>query len=209
MIYYYSRVSTASQNSARQILNFKNHSDFKSENLFIDKVQGNVPFMERPEASKLFEAVTSMEGRHTICVDSIDRLGRNLIDILNTIERFTKNGISLKSQKEGFETLLENGKENQMAKIVVACMGSIAELERNRLKVRQLEGISIAKASGKYSGRKFGSIQTDTKLLERHAIIVKKLNKGLTVRDVAAMLNCSTTTVMKVKKVLEKREQRS
>jgi DNA invertase Pin-like site-specific DNA recombinase len=205
MYYFYSRVSTVGQNVNRQISNFKSHSEFNPKNLFIDKVQGNVPFLERQEASKLFDRVTELKSdRPTIVVDSIDRLGRNLIDILNTIERFTTNGINLKSIKEGFETLTEDGKENSTAKIVISLMASIAEMERNRIKERTSEGIKIAQAQGKFKGRKVGSVQSSARLLERHPNIVKKLNKGLTVREVAEIVGKSTTTVMKIKKVLDK-----
>ncbi|MBZ9628138.1 recombinase family protein [Psychroflexus sp. CAK1W] len=203
MYYYYSRISTLTQNSSRQIANFKMHGEFIAENLFVDKVQGNVPFLERPEASKLFDIVTSLEKSDvTIVVDSIDRLGRNLIDVLNTIERFTDNGINLKSIKEGFETLV-NGEKNPIAMVVVSVMGSIAEMERNRIKERTSEGIKIAQAKGKFKGRKVGSVQSSTRLLERHPNIVKKLNKGLTVREVAEIVGKSTTTVMKVRKTMK------
>ena len=202
MYYFYSRISTVSQSSSRQVANFKSHGEFKAENLFVDKVQGNIPFLERPEASKLFDVVTGLDKDGvTIVVDSIDRLGRNLIDVLNTIERFTVNGINLKSIKEGFETLI-NGEENPMAKIVISVMGSIAEMERNRIKERTAEGIKIARANGKFRGRKIGSTQSTSRLLERHPVIVKKLNKGLTVREVAEIVGKSTTTVVKVRKAL-------
>lgn len=200
-MYFYSRISTAGQNANRQIENFKQLEDYNPENVYLDKVQGNTPFLQREEALKLYDAVTSSKGNQTIVVDSIDRLGRNLIDILDTIERFTKNGINVKSIKEGFETIV-NGKENPMAKIVISVMGSIAEMERNRIKERTTEGIKIAKANGKYKGRKIGSTQSNDKLLKRHQIIVKKLDKGLTVREIATIVGCSTTTVMKVKKVM-------
>jgi DNA invertase Pin-like site-specific DNA recombinase len=122
------------------------------------------------------------------------------------LETFNKNGINVKSLKEGFETLLDNGKVNPMANMVIAVMGSIAQQERDRIKERQAEGIAVAKVSGKYTGRKVGSTQSDSKLLERHPIIVKKLKKGgLSVRDIAELANCSPNTIMKVKKVLQKR----
>lgn len=209
MYYFYSRVSTISQNATRQQVNFfKSIKEFNSKNLFVDKIQGNIAFLQRPEASKLFDKATSIENEKiTIVVDSIDRLGRDLIDILSTIERFTKNGINLKSLKEGFETILENGKENPMSKIVVSVMGSIAEMERNRIKERQAEGIQLAKANGKYRGRKIGSTISDTQLLENHNTIVKKLKKGLSVREIAEIVNCSTTTVMRVKRILDKQNK--
>src|SRR5690554_4393686 len=107
--YFYSRISTATQSANRQIENFKTHEGYNSSKLFIDKIQGNIPFMQRPEASKLFDSVTSLNKKVVVIVDSIDRLGRNLLDVLKTIELFTENGISLKSIKEGFTTLLDNG----------------------------------------------------------------------------------------------------
>lgn len=201
--YYYSRISTLGQNSARQIANFKTHGFVKNDNVFIDKVQGNIPFFERDEAVKLFDCITSIKDESiTLVIDSIDRLGRNLIDILKTIEVFTINRINIKSLKEGFETLIGE-KENPMSKIVCSVMGSIAEMERNRIKERQNEGITIAKAEGKYKGRKVGSKQTDDKLIERHQIIVKKLKKNLTIREIAEITKSSTTTIMKVKKALD------
>jgi len=204
MYYFYSRVSTVGQNASRQTETFKTQPHFDSRNLFVDKIQGNVPFLERPEASKLFDAVTSSGGNATVVVDSISRMGRNLIDILQTIELFNKNGINLKSVKEGFETLID-GKVNPTARIVVSLMGSIAEMNRLQIKEAAQEGIQVAKALGKFKGRKVGSTQSDDRLLERHNIVTKKLKKGLSVRDIVDVTGRSSATVVKVKKVLVKR----
>ena len=203
--FFYSRVSTITQSSQRQTENFKNHIGFQNQNLFIDKVQGNIPFMQRKEAANMFDTITSSKSKSTIVVDSIDRLGRNLIDILNTIELFTNNGINLKTLKEGFSTLLDDGKENPSSKLVISVMASIAELERNRIKERTSEGIAIGKATGKYTGRKSGSIQTDENLLKRHLDIQSKLKKKLSIRDINRITSKSSATIIKVKNVMKKR----
>nr|WP_315193468.1 recombinase family protein [uncultured Flavobacterium sp.] len=205
MYYFYSRISTAQQNSSRQLENFKSHVGYDVKKVFIEKIQGNVPFFERPEANKMFDEITDNQERCTVVVDSIDRLGRNLLNILHTIETFTKNGINLKSLKEGFTTLLDNGEENPMAKLVISVMASIGEMERNRIKTRTAEGIAIGKAMGKFTGRKLGSTQSDEKLLQRHQIIHKKLIKGLTVREVSEITGASSATILKVKKVMQNR----
>ena len=205
--FFYSRISSAGQNGERQKVNFQNFPGYLPQNHFTDKIQGNVPFMERPEAAKLFDNLTSknMRGKEiTVVIDSIDRLGRNLIDILDTIKRFTDNGINVQSLKEGFQTLI-NGRENPIAQVVVAVMGSIAQMERNRIKERTQEGIKIAKAKGKFKGRKPGSYQSDARLLERHPVVVQKIKKGLSYREISDITGKSTATVAKVKKVLEKR----
>ncbi|HTB52336.1 MAG TPA: recombinase family protein [Ferruginibacter sp.] len=200
--YYYSRISTVSQSSSRQIENFKNHGHVTSKNIFVDKVQGNISFFERPEAVKLYDTVTAIKDNQvTIVVDSIDRLGRNLIDILKTIEIFTKNQINLKSLKEGFETLID-GKENPMARLVCAVMGSIAELERNKIKERTSEGILLAKAQGKFKGRVVGSYQSREKLFAKYPIIVMKLKKKMEIRDICRVTGHSSTTIIKVKKAM-------
>lgn len=206
MFYFYSRISTAQQNSSRQLENFKSHIGYDAKKVFIEKIQGNVPFFLRPEANRMFDEITDASESCTVVVDSIDRLGRNLLDILHTIETFTKNDINLKSLKEGFTTLLDNGQENPMAKLVISVMASIGEMERNRIKTRTAEGIAIGKALGKFTGRKLGTIQSDEKLLERHIAIQKKLSKGLTIREINEITGASSATIIKVKKVMTNRK---
>ena len=205
--YFYSRISTIQQNSSRQIETFKNHDGFDTTKLFIERIQGNIPFMQRPEALKMFNELTNESELCTVIVDSIDRVGRNLIDILNTIELFTRNKICLKSIKEGFTTLLDNGEVNPMAQLVISCMGSISELSRNQIKSRSMEGIRIAQALGKYTGRKHGSTQSVEKTLHRHADVVLKLKRGLTVRDVSAITGKSSATITNVRRILVKRNE--
>ncbi len=206
VFYFYSRTSTVLQNSARQIETFKSHEGFDPSRLFVERIQGNIPFMERTEAVKLFDELTNQSEPCTVVVDSIDRLGRNLIDILHTIDLLTKNKINLKSIKEGFTTLLDNGDVNPMAQLVISCMGSIAEMNRNQIKMRALEGIRVAQALGKYQGRKVGAIQSDEKLLQRHQSIVKKLQKGICIRDISEITGASSATICKVKKVMVNRK---
>lgn len=206
VFYFYSRTSTVLQNSARQIETFKSHEGFDPSRLFVERIQGNIPFMERSEAVRMFDELTNQSERCTVVVDSIDRLGRNLIDILHTIDLFTKNHINLKSIKEGFTTLLDNGDVNPMAQLVISCMGSISELSRIQIKEKSLEGIRVAQALGKYHGRKIGATQTDEKLLQRHQTIVKKLQKGISIRDISEITGASSATICKVKKVMANRK---
>jgi DNA invertase Pin-like site-specific DNA recombinase len=202
VFYFYSRTSTVLQNSARQIETFKSHEGFDPSRLFVERIQGNIPFMERSEAVRMFDNITNQSEPCTVVVDSIDRLGRNLLDILHTIDLFTKNHINLKSIKEGFTTLLDNGDINPMAQLVISCMGSIAEMNRNQIKTRALEGIRVAQALGKYQGRKVGATQSDEKLLQRHQTIVKKLQKGISIRDISEITGASSATICKVKRVM-------
>ena len=200
---YYGRVSTVQQNSSRQTEAFKSHGYVNATNVFIDKVQGNVPFFERENAITLYKKMLECEDSVTLVVCSIDRLGRNLVDILKTIEVFTDQSICIKSLKEGLETI-NNGTENPVAKLIVSVLGSIAEIERNRIRERMMEGISLAKANGKYKGRKVGSTALDSDILKKYRLIVDLLKKGTSVRNVSKITSKSTGTIMKVKKILDK-----
>lgn len=205
---FYTRISTVSQSVGRQVENLKRIDGFDPDNLFIDKIQGNVPFMERPQASVLFDVVTNFYNSQNveIYVDSLDRWGRNTIDILKTIEVFTANKVRIIFLKEGFSTLLENGNENPSAKIVLSVMSALAEQEKNRITERVAEGVKLAKAKGHYRGRKPGSIQTDDKLLIRHQDVVNKLQRNWSVRAISKTTGKSFQTISKVRQVLLKRK---
>ena len=104
----YIRVSTKDQNIARQTI--KNTPDGITVLEVVDKCSGTIPFNKRDNAPKVLKM--AKEGTiDTLLVHSIDRLGRNTLDILQTIQEFTNLGVNVKSEKEGLETLIE-GEEN-------------------------------------------------------------------------------------------------
>jgi hypothetical protein len=87
-------------------------------------------------------------------VHQIDRLGRNLRDVLNTAHTFTVKASPICFIAQGLRTIDEDGKENPISKLIISILGTIGEMERNQIRERQLEGISIAKAQGRFLGRK-------------------------------------------------------
>ena len=144
----YVRISTSDQNLERQLLNEKEF-DF----VYIDICSGGVPFRDRKQAKELFKnkKVTN------ITINEITRLGRNMNDILSTIQHFTDNGVNILIENLGLTTLLPGGKANDTASLVINIMSSIGQYERALLKERTAQGIAIAKAKGAYKGRKRGA----------------------------------------------------
>jgi DNA invertase Pin-like site-specific DNA recombinase len=195
----YIRVSTSAQNEARQLA--KLHAD---EKLFVDKISGTTPFLKREQASLLLKAVENGEIKN-LSVSSIDRLGRNTIDVLTTIERLHNNNVTLKVDNLGLHSLV-NGKENPTFKLIVSVLANIAEMERATLRERQLEGIAEAKKKGIYKGREKGTVETKDEVLSKYPEVVRylKLNKAL--RDVASRSKVSLGTVQKVKKLISQPE---
>ena len=82
-----------------------------------------------------------------LIVHQIDRLGRNLLDILKTIAFFNTKKVNIEFKKQGLRTLNEDGSENDISKMVISILGVVAEMERKMIRERQLEGIAIAKAN--------------------------------------------------------------
>jgi DNA invertase Pin-like site-specific DNA recombinase len=197
MIAFYARVSTAEQNLDRQLV------ETSGMVLFEDKCSGAVPFQDRPSGRRILQALQAGE-LQSLVVHSLDRLGRDLLDILNTIRLFTDHGVAIEIRKEGLRTLDENGKENPTAKMVVSILGVVAEMERSQIRERQLEGIQIAKAQGKYLGRRRGAVETRKTFLAkpRTQRIITYLNKGYAGTEIQKLVGCSPNTIAKVKRLL-------
>ena len=191
----YIRVSTVEQNEGRQIEGW-NNSD-----LYIDKCSGAIPFSEREQGKRLIKDIENGIVNEVV-IHSIDRIGRNLSDILTTIEMLTNRNVNLISEKEGFSTLI-GGKVNPTATLLIGILGTVAQMERERIKERQKEGIDLAKANGKYllnGGTK--PKLTDSELLVKHKKVVKALKGGRGVRETAKICEVSINTVRKVNSLI-------
>ncbi|THV60590.1 recombinase family protein [Chryseobacterium candidae] len=191
----YIRVSTANQKTERQL-----QKSYPDEKLYIDIISGAIPFKEREKGKELIKDIEKKNIDY-ISVHSIDRLGRNLFDILDTLELLNNKQITLKVDNLGIESLVKN-KPNSAFKLIISVMANIAEMERETLLERQREGIKIAVAKGVYKGRLKGSVETNDQVLEKYKDVVKFLNKGQSLRNTAKLCNVSLGTVQKVKKVL-------
>ena len=86
---FYSRVSTEEQNSERQLQELKGF-----DYIFTDTHSGSIEFFKRPKGSQVKELIDSGKLTH-LEIHSIDRLGRNTIDVLKTWEELTKLGIKV------------------------------------------------------------------------------------------------------------------
>mgnify|MGYP000960638866 CR=1 FL=1 len=188
----YIRISTPDQKYERQLV--KQHPD---ERIFIDVCSGSIPFKERTQGKILLESNISY-----VSVHAIDRLGRNLIDILNTLKTFRDNGVTLKVDNLGLESMVGT-KPNQAFDLIVTVMGQVAQMERETLKERRDEGIAIAKAEGRYKGRVRGSVDSDEETLAKYPNVIKRLKEGQSLRNTAKLCEVSKATVIKVKKIVE------
>lgn len=192
----YIRVSTGSQKTERQLQ--KNHPD---EKIYIDIISGAIAFKERPQGQKLIDDIESGLINY-ISVHSIDRLGRNLFDILATLELLYEKKTTLEVDNLGLKSLVNN-KPNSAFKLIISVMANIAEMERETLLERQKEGIALAKAKGVYKGRVKGSTETQEEVLLKYKEVVRYLKKGQSIRNTAKLCNVSVGTIQKVKRIVQ------
>lgn len=137
----YIRVSSIGQNTERQL------EGLTLDQTFTDKVSGKT--MDRPQLDAMLKHVRAGD---QVFVHSMDRLARNLADLLKLVSGLTGRGVSVTFAKEA---LTFTGEDSPMATLMLSIIGAVAAFERSMILERQREGIAIAKAKGDvYKGRK-------------------------------------------------------
>ena len=150
MIFNYKRCSTLDQNTARQLV------DVPCDREYVDMASGKD--VNRPELQNMLNNIRAGD---IINVHSLDRMCRNVKDLLDIVETIQKKGATIKFHKENL-TFAPNT-EDPLNKAIMTIIGAIAELERNLILERVREGVAQAKKAGKYKGRKnsLSDIQID------------------------------------------------
>lgn len=193
----YTRVSSVEQKTDRQRVNENDYS-FVVE----DKCSGAIPFFKREGGIEILRMIEKGAVK-SLAVWEIDRLGRDLRDIINTIHFFTSNRINIHFIAQGLRTLGDNGLENPISKMIISILGIVGEMERVQIKERQREGIKIAKIKGVYLGRKTGSKEDTFRFLNKpkNRKALELLKKGYKSIEVAKLTDLNINTITKIKKL--------
>lgn len=179
----YVRVSTVEQNEARQIEALKKYD---IEKWYTEKVSAKNT--DRPKLKEMIEF--AREG-DTIYIHDFSRLARSTKDLLELVESFEEQGITLVSNKENINTSTPTGK------LMLTMIAAINEFERANLLERQREGIDIAKKAGVYKGRKPVDVPNFQYYYQRY--IRREIFKSALARE----LNISRPTLDKIIKQYE------
>lgn len=183
MIMGYARVSTKDQNLARQ----EEALEKEVDRYFCDKSTGKN--MDREEFQKMLGQLRSGD---TLKVISIDRIGRNVRELVNTAYQLEEMGVNIVSIKEGINT------STSMGKIFYNLIAVFAELELNSIHERQRAGIEAAKREGRFTGRPPKKLNDDLQQ------IIKEVDCGnLSVNRACKLLGISSTTFYRRKAKLE------
>ncbi|OJF67966.1 resolvase [Alteromonas sp. V450] len=174
----YIRVSTTDQNTERQL------DGVEVNKTFTDKCSGGST--DRPALTDLLDYVREGD---TVHVHSIDRLARNLQDLLTLVEEFKSKGVTLKFHKE--DLTFSGSIVDKFQDLMLSMVGAVAQFEKAMINERQREGIEKAKARGVYS-------QKRAKRVDREEVKAL-LAEGLPMAQIAKKLGCSSKTIQRIK----------
>tara|TARA_R110002094_G_scaffold199838_1_gene171733 strand:+ start:3170 stop:3730 length:561 start_codon:yes stop_codon:yes gene_type:complete len=171
----YARVSTAEQKLEPQVDTLKAAG---CETVFEDIISG-----AKAERPGLIEALAFLRTGDTLMVWKLDRLGRSMKHLVETVAELGERGVGFKSLTEGVNTTTTGGT------LVFHLFGALAQFERDLIIERTQAGLKAAATRGRKGGRK--PVVTPRKIEQAKAYI----GDGLTVREAAARLKISKTSL--------------
>ena len=197
----YARVSTATQDYDRQLVELKAYArkmeyDVVAE--FTEKVSGAKKVEER---TQMMELLSFVEGNKVdkVLIYECSRLSRRAVDFLTIIEHLTAMKVSVYILQNGLETLLPNGQPNPIANLVMGILAQFNSMERSLIRSRMESGYNHYRQQGGQVGRKVGYRKSEEQMKADYAKEIQLLKKGLSLRNVSAITNTSVNTLRKLK----------
>ncbi|MFR8002055.1 MAG: recombinase family protein [Hydrogeniiclostridium sp.] len=188
-IYGYVRVSTKEQNEERQLIALREFQ-IPPKKIYIDKLSGKD--FNRPQYKRLLKKLREGD---VLVVKSIDRLGRNYVEILEQWRVVTK-------EKQADIVVLDmpllDTRRNRdltgtlIADIVLQLLSYVAQAERENIRQRQAEGIAAAKARGVRFGRPRKPVPEEFYVLRE-----EWLSRRLSSREAAGRLSIAQDTFLR------------
>ena len=196
MIVGYARVSSIDQNLERQLENLKT---FGVEKIFTEKQSGK-SVENRPVFQ---EALKFVRMGDRFVVESIDRLGRNYDEVINTVNYLKDKEVQLMitSLPMMNEVIGNPLLDKFMKDLIIQILAMVSEQERNESKRRQEQGIKVAKEKGVYKGRPLlysPNAKDPQKRIVYHRV-VEMLEEGQAISKIAKEVNITRQTIYRIK----------
>lgn len=181
----YGRVSTGQQTTENQRLELDG-AGFAIDYWFADHgVSGKTCASERPEFGRLLEKIRDGE---TLVVAKLDRLGRDAVDVLQTIRALEKRSIKVIVMQLGQTDLT-----SPAGKLLLTMLASVAEMERDLLIERTQAGLARARQEGKRLGRPSKTTP------EQRREILEGVGRGESVSALARAYAVSRATIISIR----------
>ncbi|MGC0880090.1 recombinase family protein [Pantoea agglomerans] len=185
-VFAYCRVSTLEQNTENQRREIEAAGfAIQPRRLIEEYVSGSVAAAERPGFMRLFDR---MENGDVLIVTKLDRLGRNAMDIRQTVELLAESEIRVHCLALGGVDLT-----SPAGKMTMQVISAVAEFERDLLIERTHAGIARAKASGKRFGRPPALNE------EQKQAVLLRIDEGASISAIAREFETTRQTILRVK----------
>ena len=181
----YGRVSTIAQSTENQRLELE-QAAYKLDFWFEDAgISGKTQASQRPQFQKMLERIRQGE---TLVVAKLDRLGRDAVDVLQTVRQLQERGVHVIVHQLGNTDLT-----SPAGRLLLTMLSAVAEMERDLLVERTQAGLERAKAEGKALGRPSKTSDEDRRC------ILERLDAGESVSQVARDFQLSRATVISIR----------
>ena len=184
----YLRVSTDTQDNQNQklgILDYANAAHLTHLHFVEDTTSGKVPWQQR----KIGELLQSAKKNDVLIVSEISRLGRSALHVLEILEFSAQHEISVHIAKNRF--IIDGSIQ---ATITATILGLAAQIEREFISLRTKEALAKCKQDGKKLGRPKGPAKS-LKLDQKHDEIIGYLQKKISKRSIAKLIECSPSSL--------------
>ncbi|MBV8660265.1 MAG: recombinase family protein [Burkholderiales bacterium] len=189
----YGRVSTSDQTAENQRHELKTAGyDIKPSRWVVDEgVSGSVPAMQRPAFAKLVNRISEAldeDHKEVLVVSKLDRLGRDAIDVMTTLDALKKVGVSVR-----VHALDGTDLNSSAGRFMLQMLAAVAELERNIIRERTAVAQARYVAEGGKLGRKPKTTEKD------RVVIRERLAADDTVTQVAKDYKVSRATIISIR----------
>ena len=199
----YARVSSTGtrQSTERQVLDLKTYADHEGYDVckvFEEHISGAKRNHDRPV---LCECMDYCVTNHIdiLLISELSRLGRKVDEVLENVKFCKDRHLNIYFQKENLNIFNSDGTENPFLTIMIAVLGTCAQLEREAIYYRLSSGKAKFIAEGGKVGRKVGYRKSLEVKEEEYREVIRHLKKGTTIRDTAKLTGHCVRTVQKIK----------
>jgi DNA invertase Pin-like site-specific DNA recombinase len=200
----YARVSSmgSRQNTERQVRDlqaYADHEGYEVSKVFEEHISGAKRNQDRPILCECMEyCITNHIG--ILLISELSRLGRKVDEVLENVKYCKDHHLNIYFQKENLAIFNPDGSENPFLTIMIAVLGTCAQLEREAIYYRLQSGREKYIADGGKVGRKVGYRKPMETKEEEYREVIRHLKKGTTIRDTAKLTGHCIRTVQRIKK---------
>ena len=202
----YIRKSTLIQEYEHQenlLIDVCKKNDWEIIDTIRETISGTKKNEDREGITQLKNVVLQKKPQVVVCWE-ISRISRTSLGFHQLLSFLTENKVSLYIQNLNLHTLDESGRENNVTGLILSLMAEIAKMEAVTLRTRVKVALQNLKDKGVVLGRPKNTGDSKEKTINKYPEVIKYLEKGLSIREVARLTGISVNTTLKVSQLIRK-----